>query len=890
MKNLSPVALALCAGLAASAAADQIAMTIDSTQLLINGNSSTFNGVPFIAKKVGRVSEFYFKGDLSFSPSTQVLIRAVNINSPQNAIRIIVGNDALFPGGVDIDASGAGGGKGGSLGGSGDLAQGGAGGAAGSGVFDSAGGKSGSCFFDNGFDGHGAETSRTAPQNGGNGQTAGGTAGGDGLTGANQKVSAPTPGGAAGTPGSGSAGGTQRAPEPPSLAGAGGAGGYASGGKGEGGKQFVYDAGWGTDGGNGGPGGNGSRGLFPAPNIAVEFLQQTYPILRAGNAGSGGGGGGAGASGGGGAGGWHGGNGGGGGGTSCNDGGAGGAGGKGGKGGNGGRSGPGGSGGEGGDGGGAIEITALGRLVIGSAGGPASSASARGKDGTSGFIGVPGLSGTSGEGGTNGQPGVHVNNPAGDGGAGGPGRSGGNGGKGGNGASGGHGGGGSGGTLFFTGNELSIYNMSLDVSGGNSPGANRGDYGRGIFAGNHTNNFNLTSGLGEVASYGGIDPLQFVPTPAARGGAPYVQSAPTIPYISGLQGGSGMAGIVPGLAAKSLINAPSLGTRAVGVVLLTDQDIPGINYDKTRWNALLYLNISNGALKEPGMMVGVPQAPAGSDAVEAGPTYNPATGSYYFRLKNSTWTQAEANAQALGGHLVTIETAAENQWIHDNLWDGFALWIGLHRVGNGFEWTSGSPAPYRNWATGEPNNWEGYEPAGEMWTDGKWNDTRDDAYYEDNRGIAEVPGTGPAAPVRLKQYGWANDPRFGGIAPVDMATIPANQVYMTLVPVGMNLTQASMTGGRTVGGNTQNLTAQTSSFGLGANSMLVLRTPCFGDFNADDLVDDSDFQTFVLGYNKLDCEDPTMTPGCPADMNRDGAVDDFDFQIFVVAYDKLLCP
>ena len=109
---------------------------------------------------------------------------------------------------------------------------------------------------------------------------------------------------------------------------------------------------------------------------------------------------------------------------------------------------------------------------------------------------------------------------------------------------------------------------------------------------------------------------------------------------------------------------------------------------------------------------------------------------------------------ALGGHLATLETAAEDQWVFSNMFgDAPALWIGLHRVGNAFAWTSGSTASYRHWAEGEPNNWEGYEPAAEMWWTGEWNDTRDDAYYTDNHGIAEVPGTPPATPVRLKQYG-----------------------------------------------------------------------------------------------------------------------------------------
>jgi hypothetical protein len=66
--------------------------------------------------------------------------------------------------------------------------------------------------------------------------------------------------------------------------------------------------------------------------------------------------------------------------------------------------------------------------------------------------------------------------------------------------------------------------------------------------------------------------------------------------------------------------------------------------------------------------------------------------------------------------------------------------------------------------------------------------------------------------------------------------------------------------------------------------------PCFADLNADDVVDDSDFQFFVVAYDVLDCGDASMPAGCPSDLNRDGFVDDADFQIFVVAYNDLLCP
>jgi hypothetical protein len=33
-----------------------------------------------------------------------------------------------------------------------------------------------------------------------------------------------------------------------------------------------------------------------------------------------------------------------------------------------------------------------------------------------------------------------------------------------------------------------------------------------------------------------------------------------------------------------------------------------------------------------------------------------------------------------------------------------------------------------------------------------------------------------------------------------------------------------------------------------------------------------------------------MPAGCPADLNADDVVDDLDFQLFAVAYNELLCP
>lgn len=69
---------------------------------------------------------------------------------------------------------------------------------------------------------------------------------------------------------------------------------------------------------------------------------------------------------------------------------------------------------------------------------------------------------------------------------------------------------------------------------------------------------------------------------------------------------------------------------------------------------------------------------------------------------------------------------------------------------------------------------------------------------------------------------------------------------------------------------------------------LLLTSCCPADLNNDGLVDDADFQIFVVAYNELIC--PEFPIPCAGDLNYDGYVDDADFQIFVPAYNALLCP
>src|SRR5260221_13528108 len=81
-------------------------------------------------------------------------------------------------------------------------------------------------------------------------------------------------------------------------------------------------------------------------------------------------------------------------------------------------------------------------------------------------------------------------------------------------------------------------------------------------------------------------------------------------------------------------------------------------------------------------------------AILAGPLVNPVNGHSYYLLSQNTWSNAEAEAVSLGGHLATIRNADEQNWDFSTFssYHG-ALWIGLtdrDKVFT-FTWTSGEP-------------------------------------------------------------------------------------------------------------------------------------------------------------------------------------------------------
>ena len=99
----------------------------------------------------------------------------------------------------------------------------------------------------------------------------------------------------------------------------------------------------------------------------------------------------------------------------------------------------------------------------------------------------------------------------------------------------------------------------------------------------------------------------------------------------------------------------------------------------------------------------------------------------YTLLTADNWAASEAYAVSQGGHLVSIDDAAENSFILSTFRPTGSIWIGLERVGLGasvadFAWTDGSASTFRNWAGGEPNNAGGIEYATHMYSNGRWND------------------------------------------------------------------------------------------------------------------------------------------------------------------------
>jgi hypothetical protein len=162
--------------------------------------------------------------------------------------------------------------------------------------------------------------------------------------------------------------------------------------------------------------------------------------------------------------------------------------------------------------------------------------------------------------------------------------------------------------------------------------------------------------------------------------------------------------------------------------------------------------------------------------------YNPTTGHNYRLVDSLTWVQAESYAVSVGGHLVTINDQAEQDWLmatfNEPTWPTQStFWIGMNdrAVEGTWVWSSGEPVTYTNWVFEEPNNctWcgpaesptieEGEDSAVMNWTAPSppsgpplgWNDVWE---YGQSRALVEVTTLpkGPAGGTVTGTYHYFN--------------------------------------------------------------------------------------------------------------------------------------
>jgi hypothetical protein len=108
-------------------------------------------------------------------------------------------------------------------------------------------------------------------------------------------------------------------------------------------------------------------------------------------------------------------------------------------------------------------------------------------------------------------------------------------------------------------------------------------------------------------------------------------------------------------------------------------------------------------------------APADASGVDPGGWhYNATTRHTYGMTGEMTWLDAEQLAVRLGGHLVTINDQAEQDWLVTQFPDPYE-WIGINdRAREGvWVWSSGTRVTFTAWQDTQPDDWKGYDPLGE---------------------------------------------------------------------------------------------------------------------------------------------------------------------------------
>ena len=175
--------------------------------------------------------------------------------------------------------------------------------------------------------------------------------------------------------------------------------------------------------------------------------------------------------------------------------------------------------------------------------------------------------------------------------------------------------------------------------------------------------------------------------------------------------------------------------------------------------------------------------------------------SYYRSTGNAYWTDARTACTNMGGHLVTVTTAAENTFIY-NLWP--SGWIGLtDEVTEGtWKWVTGETYSYTSWNPGEPNN-AGNEDYVQFVGGGKWNDLPNNQSLPY---VIEFEYIVDYTPWTLYQTVYTNS---AGLYTISQSTNPATEWYIQ-IDAPTPVTALSLTDIRAVTDNVLGLTTRKS--------------------------------------------------------------------------------
>ncbi|MBS9395619.1 MAG: hypothetical protein HEQ30_21640 [Dolichospermum sp. OL01] len=208
----------------------------------------------------------------------------------------------------------------------------------------------------------------------------------------------------------------------------------------------------------------------------------------------------------------------------------------------------------------------------------------------------------------------------------------------------------------------------------------------------------------------------------------------TVNYgITGTANSSDYTGATPGTG-KTITFAAGASTATLTIDPTADTTVEN--------NETVALTLASGTGYTVGTTTAVTGTITNDDSTNPIFNYN---GSQYTLTSYGTWQEAQAQAQSLGGNLVTINNQAEQDWLVSTFGVNQTLWIGLtDEVTEGqFKWVSGEISTYTNWLPGEPNNgWDG-EDYVEMnfGSPGKWNDSSSNQF---RRGIVEITNISPS--------------------------------------------------------------------------------------------------------------------------------------------------